>query len=138
MLIRLRKCAGWSESLLGRLVRRYVFLHCDSNICYYAKTGEPVQETIDSTRTEESYTAPVKKKKKKPVIEEQEPDTWRSEEEVTTPKSVDEVQTPKKKKKKKPVSGETEDEALSPTEDIVSPKGKKKKKKTAEAEGKTK
>ena len=31
ILIRLRKYTGWSESLLGAHVRRYVFLHCGTN-----------------------------------------------------------------------------------------------------------
>ena len=31
ILIRLRECAGWSESLLGTHFRKYVFWHCGSN-----------------------------------------------------------------------------------------------------------
>ena len=33
ILIRLRECAGWSESSLGAHVRRSVFWQCDSFVC---------------------------------------------------------------------------------------------------------
>ena len=88
----------------------------------------------------ETSTTPVttgKKKKKKAVHEERELDTRKSEDDITSPKSVEEVCTPtKKKKKKKFVEGESETELLSPSEDIVSPKGKKTKKKAGISEGK--
>ena len=38
ILIRLRECAGWSESSPGTYVRRYISSRCGSNTCSYTQT----------------------------------------------------------------------------------------------------